>query len=58
MNFIRFVFPFLFTRNWYSGAYELSRPRIVLFLALCMLIILSVLIAAFLQTPVEYAAAV
>jgi hypothetical protein len=39
MLLLRFILPFLFVRNWYSGAYELSRSRCILFglfVALCV----------------------
>ena len=56
MNLFRFIFPFLFTRNWYSGSHELSRPRVVLFGGMVILIVLGVCIIAFLQAPIEYEA--
>lgn len=54
MEIIQFIFYFLFTRNWYTGELELSRPRVVLFAAMLTLILLGVLIASMLQTPVTY----
>ena len=50
----RFVFPFLYTRNWYTGKLELSRPRVALFSAMLFIILLGVLMASILQTPVSY----
>lgn len=54
MKYIRFVFPFLFVRNWYDGSWEPSRARIILFSALLFLICISVAIAYILQAPVIY----
>lgn len=54
MQLFRFVFPFLYTRNWYTGAHELSRPRVVLFAGMLFLILLGILIIAFLQAPIVY----
>jgi len=56
MRFLRFVFPFLFVRNWHEGNYEISRDRLVLFLVAIGFVLLGILIIAFLQSPVEYAA--
>ncbi len=58
MSIIEFVFSFLYTRNWYTGAHELSRPRVALFCSMLFIIFLGVLIASILQTPVTYDAAV
>lgn len=54
MNLFRFAFPFLYTRDWHTGAYEISRPRIVLFSAMLFLILLAIIIVAILQSPVKY----
>jgi hypothetical protein len=54
MKLVRFVFPFLFVRNWHDGLWELSRARAIIFGAVVVLVILSVLIAYMLQTPVVY----
>ena len=51
---VRFVFSFLYTRNWHSGEHELSRPRVALFGGMVFLVVLGLLIAFFLQAPVEY----
>lgn len=50
----RFVFSFLYTRNWHTGELELSRPRVALFAGMLFLVFLGVIIAYFLQAPVEY----
>lgn len=55
MRLSKFLFPFLFTRNWHTGEYELSEERAALFGGMLFLILLGVLIVAFLQAPVEYA---
>jgi len=55
MRFLRFIFPFLFVRNWHDGNYEISRDRLVLFCAAIGFILIGLLIIAFLQSPVEYA---
>lgn len=57
MKFIQFVFSFLFVRNWYTGHMELSLPRLILFATMLFLLLLGILIASFLQTPVTYTAA-
>lgn len=56
MDFLSFVFSFLYTRNWYSGKMELSRARLYVFTAGLFLILLGMVIVAFLQTPVSYSA--
>lgn len=56
MPFIRYVFSFLFVRNWHNGEMEVSRPRIALFFASLFLIILAATLIAVLQAPVEYRA--
>lgn len=55
-SFIRFVFAFLYVRNWYTGEMELSRPRVALFSSALFLIMLAITIIAVLQAPVEYLA--
>lgn len=54
MKILRFIFPFLFVRNWYDGAWELSRARCILFLIFVMLMMVAVGIAGMLQSPIEY----
>lgn len=54
MNFWRFVFSFLYVRNWHDGQLELSRPRVALFAASLFLLVLAITIITFLQTPIEY----
>jgi hypothetical protein len=55
MNFLKFIFSFLYTRNWYSGQVELSTPRVALFSSMLFLVLLGVAMATVLQSPVEYA---
>lgn len=52
MKFIRFVFPFLFVRNWYTGAWELSRARLIIFSGIILMLFLGFCIAYLLQAPV------
>ncbi len=54
MKLLQFVLPFLFVRNWHNGAWELSRPRCVLFLGSLTLIGLGLCAALLLQAPIEY----
>lgn len=55
MNFLQFVFSFLFVRNWHTGKKELSRPRVGLFLGALIVVVLALTIISFLQSPVVYA---
>jgi hypothetical protein len=54
MGFWRYIFSFLYVRNWYSGQMELSRPRVALFASALFLLILALLLISILQTPIEY----
>lgn len=54
MNFWRYVFSFLYTRNWHNGQMELSRPRLALFSSALFLLILALVFISILQAPVEY----
>lgn len=54
MNFLKFVFSFLFARNWHTGEMELSRSRTAVFAAVIFLILLALTMISFLQAPVEY----
>lgn len=53
MNFIRFVFSFLFVRNWHTGEMELSRFRMALFCGGVFLFLLALTLIAILQAPLE-----
>lgn len=57
MQMFRFIFPFLFVRNWYSGVWEFSWPRFILFSLTFALFLLGVIIAYVLQLPIMYNAA-
>ncbi len=54
MNIVRFIFPVLFVRNWYTGAWEFSRARFVLFVIFLFLMILGLGIMYILHAPVVY----
>lgn len=54
MHVIRFVFPFLFVRNWYDGSWQLSRARLFLSLMGVLILGIGISIAYILQAPVEY----
>ncbi len=54
MKYFRFVFPFLFVRNWYDGSWELSRARTLLVGATVSIVIMGICIAYLLQAPVIY----
>lgn len=54
MKVFRFILPFLFVRNWYDGSWELSRARSIIFSALMLLVLFSIMIAYILQAPVIY----
>jgi uncharacterized membrane protein YidH (DUF202 family) len=56
MSFLRFVFSFLYIRNWHTGRMEISRSRLWLFLALIGLVCLALGIISFLQAPISYEA--
>ena len=56
MTFWRFVFSFLYVRNWHTGETELSRPRLALFSASLFLLLLAIALITVLQTPIEYVA--
>jgi hypothetical protein len=56
MKFVRFVFPFLFVRNWHSGSWEVSIARLVMFGGFLLLWLLGFFIAYMLQAPVVYKA--
>lgn len=56
MTFFRYIFSFLYTRNWHNGKMELSTPRVILMCAAIFLFVVAVLMIVFLQTPIEYRA--
>lgn len=56
MQFIRFIFPFLFVRNWHNGSWEFSRARFLLVSVFIGLLLIGFGIIYVLQMPVEYIA--
>jgi len=56
MSFFRFVFSFLYVRNWHTGKMELSRPRAILLTATIFIVVLALVFITVLQAPVEYQA--
>ncbi len=54
MRIVRFILPFLFVRNWYDGSWEFSRARLILVSMGLFFIVLGIIIAAMLQSPVVY----
>jgi hypothetical protein len=56
MQVIRFIFPFLFVRNWHDGQWELSRARCVLFGLSLALVLVGIVLVYYLQAPVVYTA--
>lgn len=56
MHLLRFIFPFLFVRNWHDGSWEFSRARCILVCMALFFIILGIIIIHFLQAPVIFSA--
>jgi hypothetical protein len=54
MSFFKYLFSFLYVRNWHTGKRELSRAKVALSAGVLILIVLSLLIIAYLQAPVSY----
>ncbi len=54
MSFFRFVFSFLYTRNWHTGQMEMSTPRLMVLLAALFLFVIATAMIVFLKTPIEY----
>lgn len=54
MSFVKFVFSFLYIRDWNTGRKELSRSRVFLFLGILFLILLALIIVGVLQAPIYY----
>lgn len=54
MSFFRFVFSFLYVRDWHTGKMELSRPRLALFCGGLFLLMLALTIISVLQAPITY----
>jgi hypothetical protein len=56
MTFWRFIFSFLYVRDWHTGQMELSRPRVALFSASLFLMVLALTLITVLQAPIDYQA--
>jgi hypothetical protein len=56
MRMIRIIFPFLFVRNWYTGQWEVSQHRLIIFGAFLLLFGLAIAIVIALGAPVRYSA--
>jgi hypothetical protein len=56
MSFFRFVFSFLYTRNWHTGEMEISAPRLFVVLAALILLAIATGMIVFLQAPITYQA--
>lgn len=56
MSLFRFIFGFLYTRNWHTGEPELSRMRVAIFASGLFLLVLALFLIALLQVPVTYQA--
>lgn len=54
MSFLRFVFSFLYTRNWHTGQMEISTPRLMVLIAALVLFAVATGMIAYLQTPIVY----
>lgn len=54
MRFVRFALPFLFARNWYTGQWEISRARLILFLLTLLFLVIGFSIVYILQKPIVY----
>lgn len=56
MSFIKYIFGFLYERNWHSGEMEISYVRLSIFSALVFLLVLGLVLIWLMQLPVEYRA--
>ncbi len=56
MSFFRYIFSFLYTRNWHTGNMELSTARLIVMGAAIFLVMVAIGMIVFLQTPIEYTA--
>ena len=54
LRLIRFVLPFLFERNWHTGEWEWSRPRLYLVGCLVVLILVALGLLYYMSQPVVY----
>jgi len=56
MSFFRYIFSFLYTRNWHTGKMELSPARVWVFVGFIALVLLGLVMIEILQTPLRYEA--
>lgn len=56
MRILRFIFPFVFARNWYTGQWEVSPARLTLFLLTLALVAIGIVLVYVLQRPIVYTA--
>lgn len=54
MSFFRYIFRFLYVRNWYTGEKELSYQRLFWVVFSVSLLIIVLLLAWWLQSPATY----
>ena len=54
MNFIQYVFRFLYVRNWHTGQRELSRRRLYWCIGIGVAFLLAGLLVYLAQLPVVY----
>lgn len=54
MSFFRYVFSFLYIRNWHTGERELSPARLYIFLGFVVLLLVATIMIAILNSPIEY----
>jgi hypothetical protein len=53
MSFVRFIFDFLYVRDWHTGRKELSYSRLALAGGILILAIFATVSIMILQTPIE-----
>ncbi len=56
LRIVRFIFPFLFVRNWHDGHWEVSYARLGVFVAGIIFIILGIILMYSMQAPAVYVA--
>lgn len=54
ITFFRFIIPFLFVRNWYTGQWEFSRARGIFALLVFLFVLVGVVVLIQLEAPLEY----
>lgn len=53
-HYFRKIAPFLYVRNWYTGTFELSMARCVLFGVVALVVIVTVVIIISMGKPIVY----